>query len=135
VSPAKWSDIWLNEGFATYSEWLWAEHENGTPVQQSFDAVYATPASSGLWKGEVADPGRDHIFDGLVYDRGAMAVHVLRTTIGDRDFYRLLKAWPAAHRYGNASTADFVRFAERLSHKNLDAWAKAWLYSEGKPSL
>jgi aminopeptidase N len=64
-----------------------------------------------------------------------MAIHVLRTTIGDRDFYRLLKAWPAAHRYGNASTADFVRFAERLSHKNLDAWAKAWLYSEGKPSL
>ncbi|GAA1838889.1 M1 family metallopeptidase [Actinomadura bangladeshensis] len=135
VSPAKWADIWLNEGFATYSEWLWAEHANGTPVQQSFDSVYATPASDGLWKGKVADPGRDHIFDGLVYDRGAMAIHVLRKTIGDRDFYRLLEAWPAAHRYGNASTAEFVRFAERLSHKNLDAWAKAWLYSEGKPSL
>ena len=135
VSPAKWADIWLNEGFATYSEWLWAEHADGTPVQQSFDAVYATPEGDGLWKGRVADPGRDHIFDGLVYDRGAMAVHVLRTAIGDKAFFRLLKAWPAAHRYGSASTADFVRFAERVSRKNLDAWAKAWLYSEGKPSL
>ncbi|MFA1545168.1 M1 family metallopeptidase [Actinomadura chokoriensis] len=135
VSPAKWADIWLNEGFATYSEWLWAEHANGTPVQKSFDDTYATPADDALWKGKVADPGRDHIFDGLVYDRGAMAVHVLRGIIGDKDFYRLLKAWPAAHRYGNASTAEFVRFAGRLSGKNLDAWAKAWLYSEDKPSL
>jgi aminopeptidase N len=135
VSPAKWADIWLNEGFATYSEWLWAEHADGTPVQKSFDDVYATPASDDLWKGKVSDPGRDHIFDGLVYDRGAMAIHALRTKIGDTAFYRLLKAWPTAYRYGNASTADFVRFAERLSHENLDAWAKAWLYSEGKPSL
>lgn len=135
VSPAKWADIWLNEGFATYSEWLYAAAHGGPTVQKQFDETYATPASDGLWKGKVADPGRDHIFDGLVYDRGAMAVHVLRTKIGERAFSQLLKAWPAAYRYGNASTKDFVRFAERLSRKDLDAWAKAWLYSEGKPSL
>ncbi|XRQ11739.1 M1 family metallopeptidase [Actinomadura welshii] len=135
VTPERWADIWMNEGFATYSEWLYAEKFEGTPVQESFDAVYATPAEDGLWEGVVSDPGRDHIFDGLVYDRGAMAVHVLRKTIGEKSFHRLLKAWPAAYRYGNASTEDFVRFAERLSRKDLDAWAKAWIYSEGKPSL
>ncbi|TYB46528.1 M1 family metallopeptidase [Actinomadura chibensis] len=135
VSPARWADIWLNEGFATYSEWLYAEKFEGTPVQTSFDETYKAPADSALWKGKVADPGRDHIFDGLVYDRGAMAIHALRKRIGDRSFYRLLEAWPTAYRYGNASTADFVRFAARLSHRNLDAWAKTWLYSEGKPSL
>lgn len=135
VSPARWADIWLNEGFATYSEWLYAAAHGGTSVQKQFDETYATPASNGLWTGRVADPGRDHIFDGLVYDRGAMAVHVLRTKIGERAFSALLKAWPTAYRYGNASTKDFVRFAERLSRKDLDAWAKAWLYSEGKPSL
>ncbi|MFG2085623.1 MULTISPECIES: M1 family metallopeptidase [unclassified Spirillospora] len=135
VSPERWADIWMNEGFATYSEWLYAEKVDGTPVQDSFDAVYATPAGDDLWKGIVSDPGRDHIFDGLVYDRGAMAVHVLRTIIGDETFYRLLKAWPAEYRYGNASTEDLVRFAERLSHKKLDGWADAWLYSEGKPAL
>lgn len=135
VTPKRWSDIWLNEGFATYSEWLYAEKFEGTPVQESFDAVYSTPADDELWRNVVADPGRDHIFDGLVYDRGGMAVHVLRKTIGEKAFFRLLKEWPAAYRYGNASTADFVRFAERLSHKKLDKWADAWLYSEGKPSL
>ncbi|GAA0571890.1 M1 family metallopeptidase [Actinomadura livida] len=135
VTPERWADIWMNEGFATYSEWLYAEKFEGTPVQESFDAVYATPADDGLWKGVVSDPGRDHIFDGLVYDRGAMAVHVLRQTIGENAFYRLLREWPATYRYGNASTEDLVRFAERLSHKKLDAWADAWLYSEGKPSV
>lgn len=135
VTPERWADIWMNEGFATYSEWLYAEKFEGTPVQESFDAVYATPADDGLWKGVVSDPGRDHIFDGLVYDRGAMAVHVLRKTIGEKSFHRLLREWPATYRYGNASTEDLVRFAERLSHRKLDAWADAWLYSEGKPSL
>ncbi|MFI0410908.1 M1 family metallopeptidase [Actinomadura sp. 3N508] len=135
VTPARWADIWMNEGFATYSEWLYSEKFEGTPVQKSFDDLYATPAADGLWKGRVADPGRDHIFDGLVYDRGAMALHVLRKTIGEESFSALLKAWPAAHLHGNASTEDFVRFAAELSGKNLDAWAKAWLFSEGKPAL
>ncbi|WP_030165327.1 M1 family metallopeptidase [Spirillospora albida] len=135
VTPKRWADIWLNEGFATYAEWLHAERFSGTPVQKSFDDVYATPADDDLWKGEVADPGRDGIFNGLVYDRGAMAVHVLRTTIGDKAFHRLLREWPAAYRYRNASTADFVRFAERLSGKDLDGWARSWLHSEGKPAL
>ncbi|MFD0685090.1 M1 family metallopeptidase [Actinomadura fibrosa] len=135
VSPTRWADIWLNEGFATYAEWLYAEKFSGTPVQKSFDEQYATPADNDLWKGKVADPGRDGIFDDLVYNRGAMAIHALRKRIGEKAFSRLLKEWPAAHRGGDASTRDFVRFAAALSHKNLDGWAKAWLYSEGKPSL
>ncbi|TDD79269.1 M1 family metallopeptidase [Actinomadura rubrisoli] len=135
VTPKRWADIWLNEGFATYSEWLYAERFSGTPVQKSFDGVYSAGAGDPLWLGKVADPGRNGIFDGLVYDRGAMAVHVLRTIIGEKAFHRLLKEWPAAHRYGNASTEDFVRFATRLSHKDLSGWATKWLYSEGKPDL
>ncbi|RFS85097.1 M1 family peptidase [Actinomadura spongiicola] len=135
VSPVRWADIWLNEGFARYSEWLYSEKFEGTPVQESFDAVYETPSDDRLWRGRVADPGRDNIFGSLVYDRGAMALHVLRTTVGDRTFFRLLKAWPAEYMHGNASTADFVRFAERLSRKDLDGWARTWLYSEGKPTL
>ncbi|OLT29224.1 metallopeptidase [Actinomadura sp. CNU-125] len=135
VTPERWADIWMNEGLATYSEWLYAEKFDGKPVQKSFDEVYATPADDDLWTPIVSDPGRDNIFHGAVYDRGAMAVHMLRAAIGDRDFYRFLKAWPAAHEGGNASTEDFVRFAERISHENLDAWAKTWLYSPGKPEL
>ncbi|WP_131737216.1 M1 family metallopeptidase [Actinomadura roseirufa] len=135
VSPRRWADIWLNEGFATYSEWLWAEKFAGKPVQASFDATYAAPANDPLWKGKVSDPGRNRIFDALVYDRGAMAIHALRRTIGEKAFFRLLKAWPAAYGGGNASTADFVRFAERVAHQDLGGWATRWLYSEGKPAV
>ncbi|MFV2174287.1 M1 family metallopeptidase [Actinomadura sp. LOL_016] len=135
VTPERWADIWMNEGLATYSEWLYAEKFDGKPVQKSFDEVYATPADDDLWAPVVSDPGRDNIFHGAVYDRGAMAVHMLRGAVGDRDFFRFLKAWPTVHEGCNASTGDFVRFAERISRENLGAWAKTWLYSAGKPEL
>jgi aminopeptidase N len=132
LTPVHWSDIWLNEGFATYSEWLYQEKFRGVPVRDSFARAYADEKD---WSGEVADPGRDHIFDDLVYNRGAMALQALRMTIGDRDFLRLLTLWPATHRYGNVSTQEFIRFVERLTHRNLDAFFHTWLYQSGKPAL
>ena len=87
LTPVHWSDIWLNEGFATYAEWLWQAKFNSKPVQKSFDETYAATTD---WSGKVADPGRDHIFGALVYDRGAMTLQMLRKTIGDATFFRLL---------------------------------------------
>ncbi|WP_026341150.1 M1 family metallopeptidase [Actinomadura atramentaria] len=135
VSPAKWADIWLNEGFATYAEWLYAEKYQGVPVRQSFDKVYATPADDDLWNAKTADPGRDGIFDATVYDRGAMTLQALREAIGDRAFFRLLREWPARYGGGNASTADFIRFAERISGRDLDRLFTTWLYTPSKPKL
>jgi aminopeptidase N len=135
VTPERWADIWLNEGFATYSEWLLAEEQDGKPVQESFDEVYATPAGDDLWEPKTADPGRDNIFHGTVYDRGAMTLHMVRKAIGEKDFAKLLKAWPAANRDGNVSTQDFIRFTEKLSGEDLDALFQKWVYTSGKPSL
>ncbi|SED44134.1 Peptidase family M1 [Amycolatopsis tolypomycina] len=132
LTPVRWSDIWLNEGFATYSEWLYQEKFNGIPVQQTFAKVYADEKD---WSGQVADPGRDHIFDDLVYNRGAMTLHALRTKIGDAAFFKLLTLWPATHRYGNVSTRQFIEFVERLTGRNLDAFFDTWLYRPGKPAL
>jgi aminopeptidase N len=132
LTPARWSDIWLNEGFATYSEWLYHEKFNNIPVQQTFAKTYAAEKD---WSGEVVDPGRDHIFDDLVYNRGAMTLQALRTKIGDRDFFRMLSLWPATHRYGTVSTRQFIQFVERLTHRDLGSFFHTWLYQPGKPAL
>ena len=132
LTPVHWSDIWLNEGFATYSEWLYQEQFNGVPVQQSFAETYANEKD---WSGKVADPGRDQIFDDLVYNRGAMTLQALRLKIGDRAFFQVLRQWPTTYRHGNVSTQTFIRFVERLTHRDLDTFFQTWLYRPGKPSL
>ncbi|MFJ1763126.1 M1 family metallopeptidase [Amycolatopsis sp. NPDC088138] len=132
LTPVHWSDIWLNEGFATYSEWLYQEKFNHVPVQQTFAKAYADEKD---WSGQVADPGRDHIFDDLVYNRGAMALQALRMKIGDRAFFKVLTQWPTAHRYGNVSTRQFIQFVERVTDRNLNSFFRTWLYQPGKPAL
>jgi aminopeptidase N len=135
VSLERWSDIWLNEGFAGYAEWLWAEHEHtGTP-QQLARAVYdAHPASDPFWTVKPGDPGAANQFDDAVYDRGALAIQALRDTIGDHAFLALLRAWPTQHRYGNGTIAEFEALAEHLSGKDLGAFFTTWLYTTAKPA-
>ena len=134
VSLTSWKDIWLNEGFATYAEWLYSEQHGGDSAQKSFDALYARPATDGLWAFPPGAPGSGaHIFGTPVYARGAMTLQALRTAVGDRDFFRILRAWAAQHRYGHGTTAQFERLAERQSGKNLDRLFTTWLYTQGKP--
>jgi aminopeptidase N len=129
VSISRWKDMWLNEGFATYAEWLWAAHEGEQSVQASFDETYA-----GFdWATPSSDPGLKGLFGPPVYQRGAMIVHALRRTIGDEDFFRLLTTWTAERRGGNASTEDFVAVAERVSGESLTAFADAWIFGTKQP--
>jgi aminopeptidase N len=74
------------------------------------------------------------MFGNVPYDRGAMTLHALRGKIGDAAFFRLLKEWAAKHRYGNASTADFVREAQKVSGMDLASFFDVWLFQKGKPS-
>ncbi|WP_371673451.1 M1 family metallopeptidase [Streptomyces sp. NBC_00289] len=135
VSLTSWKDIWLNEGFATYAEWLYSEQHGGDSAQKSFDALYARPAADDLWAFPPGDPGSGaNIFGTPVYARGAMALHELRTAVGDQVFYRILRSWATAHRGGHGTTAQFVRLAERESGQDLDSLFQTWLYSAGKPN-
>ncbi|PBC70612.1 peptidase M1-like protein [Streptomyces sp. TLI_235] len=136
VTPGTWRDIWLNEGFATYAEWLWQEDHGGPTVQEVFDTYYATPADDPFWHLKTGDPGRDNMFDyDAVYLRGAMTLQALRTTIGDHDFFQLLREWARTHRYGTADTRDLLNLAEKISHRRLGPLFDAWLYTAAKPPL
>ncbi|MFG2958513.1 M1 family metallopeptidase [Streptomyces sp. NPDC048291] len=136
VSVAQWKDIWLNEGFATYAQWLWAEHQGTRSAHDSFLAGYNSRAADNpFWQITVADPQRDTMFASAVYQRGAMTLQMLRERIGDTAFFKLLPAWTKLHRYGNADTADFIRLAEKISGQQLDDLFQTWLFSTGKPAL
>lgn len=135
VSLTSWQDIWLNEGFATYAEWLWDEQHGGQSAQARFDGYYARPATSSLWAFPTADPGEGaNIFASPVYTRGAMTLQELRTAVGDAHFFTILKSWARAHRYGNGTTAQFIALSEKVSGRNLGSLFHTWLWTAGKPA-
>lgn len=134
LTPATWRDLWLNEGFATYAEWLWAADHDDVPVQESFDEAYADDAN---WAFPPADPpGAADLFEPPVYGRGAMVVHRIRLAIDDdKAFFALVKGWTKAHRHGNASTDDFIAYVEKETGQDLTALWDAWLYGESRPPV
>ncbi|MEU6143036.1 M1 family metallopeptidase [Streptomyces sp. NPDC047081] len=141
VTPKTWRDMWLNEGFATYAEWLWDEDHGGDTAQQTFDALYKgdyydDPADNkAIWAFPPARPSSAaHISDSPVYDRGAMVLHKIRETVGDDTFYDIIQGWAATHRHGNADTADFTAYVEKKApDKDFEEIWKDWLYGDGRP--
>jgi aminopeptidase N len=136
VTLTQWPDIWLHEGFATWSQWLWDEHSGRQSAHDAFAKLYRQPPTdTDLWSPPPAAPGEPaNLFGTPVYDRGAMTLQALREKLGDRVFVRLLRDWAAAHRYGNATTAQFIRLAERESGRDLRHFFDVWLYQPGKPT-
>ncbi len=136
VSVASWRNIWLNEGFATYAEWLWSQEQGEGTAQEVFDYEYASrPAGDPFWQVLPGDPGADRVFDPAVYDRGAMTLHALRTAVGDEAFFRILRTWVTELKDGNGTIEQFVALSERISGRQLDALFQTWLFTAGKPQV
>ena len=135
VSVHSWKDIWLNEGFASFTEWLWSEkHGDGTGKElfQSYYDYYKDNAD--FWTVKIGNPGAHNEFNGAVYDRGAMTLQALRTRIGSPAFFTTMRTWAADRKYGNGSVRQFIRLAERVSGKDLTSFFDAWLYSPTRPA-
>jgi aminopeptidase N len=130
-----WQHIWLNEGFATYAEWLWLEHEGLATPQEVFDDVAAN-APAEFWLTTIGDPGSDvaALFDIAVYYRGAMTLQALRQTVGDDVFFDVVAEWVSSHAGGTVTTEEFIELAEKESGMELDDLFDTWLFTPEKPA-
>ncbi len=130
VTPAEWAEIWLSEGFATYSEALWAEHTGGIGDY----LAYMTILDTNDFSGSVYDP--IDLLGNTVYNKGAWVVHMLRHVVGDSALFEILPAYAndPGFKYGHASTPEFISLCESITGEELDWFFDQWVYGEGEPN-
>jgi aminopeptidase N len=132
VTPTSWKDVWLNEGFATYAEWLWQEHVDGISVRATATFVHDELTDTEL----PGDPGVEHLFDvGAVYMRGALTLQALRLTVGDDTFFTIVRTYASRFAGKNVTTSDLVAVANEVAKRDLHELFDAWLYREALPAL
>jgi aminopeptidase N len=135
LSVHNWRDIWLNEGFATYSEWLWAEHRGSMTAAAAFAGAFAKyRGDKKFWATSIGAPGPGAEFNHAVYVRGAMALQALRTRIGALMFLSLVRTWLSERRYDNGSVRDFVDLASDVTGEDLAPFFNTWLYGGTAPA-
>ena len=128
VTLKLWKDIWLNEGFATYSEALYWEKESGASALKSTMNSYLTNFN----KSTLYNP--KEMFGRLVYNKGAWVLHMLRKEVGDKNFFKILRTYYSNYKYGNVTTYDFITISEKISKKDLTQFFKQWIF-EGKGKI
>ncbi|MDJ0767486.1 MAG: M1 family aminopeptidase [Ilumatobacter sp.] len=129
VSPADWNDIWLNEGFATYAQWLWLDHVGLADLESSVGLAFRQLPRTG-WP--LTEPER--LFGTVVYQGGGAVLHALRATVGDDAFFAGLRAWVATHLDGSAGTEQFRAVMEEAAGVDLGPFFEEWVYAERIPS-
>ena len=132
VTPKWWDDIWLNEGFARYSEALWLEFAYGAEgywgkmdaIRYYGDGTIHVPDLND-W---------DRIFDvNLTYNKAGWVLHMIRGALGDLDFFDFLTAYRQSHEYGAATTEDFIAVLNDFTGEDYTAFINQWIYEEYFP--
>jgi aminopeptidase N len=143
VSPATWHEIWFNEGWATWFEWIW-EFEDGTNVSpaERFNELYNNPDFDWSVAPAVLDNDPANLFHtDPVYDRPAMMLEGYHQIVGEERFARLMRALTRRYGYGNISLDEFVGLAKDISGFHgarlqlLDDYFQEWLFLEAQPTI
>lgn len=141
VSPRSWSDLWLNEGHATWYEARYAEEHGGRTLERRMRDAYTY---SDSWRADGGPPARPDapapgkkisLFRPVVYDGSALVLYALRQEIGHSAFDRLERLWVRKHRDANAATADFIRLASQVAGRDLSTFFDGWLYGKTTPPM
>ncbi|HEX4542293.1 MAG TPA: M1 family aminopeptidase [Candidatus Acidoferrum sp.] len=139
VTCKDWGDIWLNEGFASFMEFVWneahfgkdeADQQRWLASRQWFEQanLYAKP----IVRHDFEDSSE---FDGNAYTKGAWVLYMLRHQLGEDAFYRGLKHYLEVNRGKNVVTGDLAKAIEESSHSNVDQFFSQWLYGAGAPKF
>jgi hypothetical protein len=134
VTCGSWSDIWLNESFATYGEALWRESLGGSDALKAYMADIQQ-FSLVSWSGRTYNTEAQGfgVFPSSVYTKGAWILHTLRGVIGDSSFFRCLRQWRATYAERSAVTADFQSVVESVTGTDLAWFFDEWIYGNGWP--
>ena len=136
VTMRTWDDIWLNEGFATYSEVLYFERTSGQAPGRLLTNLYDDGLYAGQLGPPVVAPAEDPFrYTGAVYEKGAWALHMLRRAVGDETFFASLREYRRRHERGNATRADLRAVFEKLSGRDLKQFFDQWVETPYRPVL
>ena len=133
LTAATWADIWLHEGFACYSEWLWSE-ASGRRNAAEWASEHHRRLALLPQDLVLGAPGRELMFDDRVYKRGALTLHALRGVLGEA-FFPMLRAWTTANRWSTVTTPAFVAHAQHYTVADVAGLIDAWVYRAALPWL
>lgn len=138
LTPFTWKDVWLSEGFATYSEAVWANYLLGYDAMIEYVNIqiqnYYKNWQNSAGPQTIYDPEYLEYFTPPSYEKAASVLHMLRLELGDEVFWNMIQSWYANNQYGNIITEEFVAHCENISGQDLQQFFNQWIYSAGIPS-